>query len=180
MALTETADVAIPELAPLQRKFLAAGAIGALVSLAGWFFNPAAFFQAYLMGYMWCLGATLGCLALGMVHQLSGGAWGVVIRRPIGAASRVVPVLTALFLPIVVGMSHLYIWTHADVVARDEVLQHKHLYLTKPFFLARAALYFAVWNVVAYLLNSWSLEQDRTADPQIARKMQMTSAGGLL
>ena len=52
-----------------------------------------------------CLGVTLGCLALGMMHQLSGGAWGVVIRRPIGAASRVLPVMTALFLPIVLGMS---------------------------------------------------------------------------
>ena len=49
---------------------------------------------------MLVLGATLGCLALGMIHQLSGGAWGVVIRRLIGAASRVLPVLTLLFLPI--------------------------------------------------------------------------------
>jgi hypothetical protein len=180
MPLTQTADVAIPELAPLQRKLLAAGAVGAVVSLVGWLLNPPAFFQAYLMGYMWCLGATLGCLALGMVHQLSGGAWGVVIRRPIGAASRVLPVMTLLFLPIVFGMSHLYVWTHADVVAGDEMLHHKHLYLNTPFFLIRAAFYFAVWNAVAYFLNAWSLEQDRTADPRIARKMQMISAGGLV
>src|SRR5438093_3486618 len=127
MALTETADIAIPELARLQRKLLTAGAIGSLVSLVGLFVNPAAFFQAYLMAYMWCLGATLGSLALGMVHQLSGGAWGVVIRRPIGAASRVLPVMTLLFLPIVFGMGDLYSWTHPDVVARDEVLHHKQL-----------------------------------------------------
>src|ERR1700682_3620356 len=111
MPLTQTADAAIPELAPLQRKLLAAGAIGALLSLVGWFVNPDAFFHAYLMGYMWCLGATLGCLALGMVHQLSGGAWGVVIRRPIGAASRLLPVMTVLFLPIALGMNRLYVWT---------------------------------------------------------------------
>ena len=55
--------------------------------------------QSYLIGYMLCLGMTLGCLALGMVHQLSGGAWGVVLRRPIGAAARVLPVLTLLFIP---------------------------------------------------------------------------------
>ena len=95
------------------------------------------------MAYMFCLGVTLGCLALGMIHQLSGGAWGVVIRRPIGAASRVLPVLTLLFLPIALGMRHLYEWTHADVVAHDEVLQHKQLYLNTPFFLVRAAIYFA-------------------------------------
>jgi hypothetical protein len=176
----ETADRAIPELAGVQRRLFVIGAISGLVSLAGLLVDATAFLQAYLMAYMWCLGATLGCLALGMVHQLSGGAWGVVIRRPIGAASRVLPVMTVLFLPIVFGMGRLYSWTHADVVAHDEVLQHKHLYLNTPFFLIRAAIYFAVWNVTAYFLNAWSLEQDRTADPDIARKMQLTSAGGLL
>ena len=97
-----------------------------------------------------------------MIHQLSGGAWGVVIRRPIGAASRVLPVLTLLFLPIALGMHHLYEWTHADVVAHDEILQHKQLYLNTPFFLVRAALYFPSGTRSSYFLNRWSLEQDRT------------------
>ena len=77
-------------------------------------------------------------------------------------------------------MPHLYEWTHADVVARDEVLQHKQLYLNMPFFLVRAALYFVVWNALSYFLNAWSLEQDRTGDPRLARRMQMLSGGGLL
>src|SRR5947207_9125163 len=145
MALTETADVAIPELARHQRRFLLAAGAGALLSLIGAVIEPAQFFQSYLMAYMLCLGVTLGCLALGMVHQLSGSAWGVVIRRPIGAASRVLPVMTLLFLPIVLGMGHLYIWTHADIVAQDEALRHKQLYLNTPFFLVRAAIYFLIW-----------------------------------
>src|SRR5206468_2950336 len=162
------------------RRLLLAGGVLALLSLIGLITNPTQFFQSYLMAYMFVLGITLGCLALGMMHQLSGGAWGVVIRRPIGAASRVLPVMTALFLPIVLGMSHLYSWTHADIVARDEALQHKHLYLNTPFWIGRAALYFLVWNLTAYFLNAWSLEQDRTADPRIARRMQKLSAGGLV
>ena len=180
MRLTETADVAIPELARLQRRFLLAGGALGVVSLAGLVANPAQFFQSYLMAYMMCLGVTLGCFALGMVHQLSGGAWGVVIRRQIGAASRVLPVMTVLFLPIVFGMSHLYQWTHADIVAKDEALQHKQLYLNTPFWLVRAAIYFAAWNVIAYFLNAWSLQQDRTGDPRIPRRMQLLSAGGLV
>ena len=143
MALTETADVAIPELARHQRRLLLAAAAGGVLSLVGAVIEPAQFFQSYLMAYMLCLGVTLGCLALGMVHQLSGGAWGVVIRRPIGAASRVLPVMTLLFLPIVLGMRRLYPWLDAALVARDEALQHKHLYLNAPFFLIRAAVYFA-------------------------------------
>ncbi len=178
--LTQTADVAIPELAGLQRRLFVAGGVGAAVSLVGLLVDLRQFLQSYLMAYMLCLGVTLGCLALGMIHQLSGGAWGVVIRRPIGAATRVLPVMTLMFLPIALGMTRLYVWTNADLVAHDEVLQHKHLYLNIPFFLIRAAIYFLVWNGLSYLLNSWSLEQDRTADPRLARRMQILSGGGLV
>ena len=180
MVFEQTADALIPELRRHQRTLLTAGSAGLLLSAVGGAFNPTQFFQSYLMAYMFCLGATLGCLALGMVHQLSGGAWGVVLRRPIGAATRVLPIMTVLFLPIVLGMGHLYSWTHADVVARDEILQHKHLYLNTPFFLVRAAIYFAVWNGIAYFLNAWSLEQDQTGETRLSRRMQALSAGGLL
>ncbi len=178
--LTLTADAAIPALAGLQQRLLIAGTVGAAVSLAGAFLNARQFFQSYLMAYMLCLGVTLGCLALGMVHQLTGGAWGVVIRRPIGAATRVLPIMTVLFLPIVAGMRTLYPWTDANLVAADEMLQHKHLYLNVPFFLVRAAVYFGVWNLLTYLLNAWSLEQDQNPDPRLARRMQKLSAIGLL
>jgi hypothetical protein len=180
MAYTETADIAIPELAGLQRRCLMAGGTAAVVSLVGLILDPTQFLQSYLMAYMWALGATLGCLALGMVHQLSGGAWGVVIRRPIGAATRVLPVMTVLFLPIALGMSRLYTWTDAAALVGDEALQHKHVYLNTPFFLVRAAVYFLVWNSLSYFLNAWSLEQDRTGDDRLARRMEMLSAAGLV
>jgi hypothetical protein len=180
MTLQKTAGEQIPELAAIQRRCLIAGSAGAAVSAIGWFTNPTQFFQSYLMAYMLVLGASLGCLALAMIHQLSGGGWGVLVRRPMGAAARVLPVLTALFVPIALGMPHLYEWTHADVVAHDEVLQHKQLYLNTTFFLVRAAIYFGVWNLISYLLNTWSLEQDRTGDPRLSKRMQFVSGIGLV
>ena len=180
MVLNRTAEQDIPELATYQRQFLLAGAAGAVVSLIGYFVNPKQFFQSYLMAYMFVLGLTLGSLAIAMIHQLSGGAWGVVIRRQMGAASRVLPILTVLFLPIVLGMPYLYEWTHADIVNADPVLLGKSAYLNTPFFLIRAAIYFAGWNAVSYLLNKWGLEQDQTGDPEYARRMQKLSGGGLL
>jgi hypothetical protein len=176
----QTADVAIPELAGVQRRCFVAGAAGAVLSIVGAALNLDQFLQSYLMAFLFCLGVTLGCLALGMMHQLSGGAWGVVLRRPIGAAARVLPLLTVLFLPILLGVHRLYIWSHADVVAADEVLRHKELYLNVPFWIVRAGVYFAVWNALSFVLNRWSLQQDQTADPALARRMQMVSAGGLV
>jgi hypothetical protein len=182
MVIEQTAGELIPELERYQLPLIAAGIAGMIIAatasaLTG---DMQQFYQSYLIGYMLCLGVTLGCLALGMVHQLSGGAWGVVLRRPIGAAARVLPILTLLFIPIIAGMGHLYIWTHADVVAADEALRHKQLYLNTPFFIVRAVLYFLVWNGVSFFLNRWSLEQDRTGDPRIARSMQRLSAAGLV
>jgi len=178
--LARTADVAIPELAGLQRRLLTIGAIAGVVSLVGVFLNLKQFLQSYLTAYMLCLGVTLGCLALGMMHQLSGGAWGVLIRRPIGAATRVLPIMTLLFVPILLGMRLLYPWTNADLVAHDAALQHKHLYLNTPFFVIRAVVYFVVWNALTWFLNAWSLEQDRNPDPELARRMQKLSAVGLV
>ena len=45
------------------------------------------FLQAYLAAYTFWLGVALGSMALLMVQHLSGGAWGVVIRRPLEAAT---------------------------------------------------------------------------------------------
>jgi hypothetical protein len=77
-------------------------------------------------------------------------------------------------------MRHLYVWTDASLVASDDVLRAKHLYLNTPFFLIRAAFYFLVWNAIVYFLNAWSLEQDRTGAPGLSRRMQRLSGGGLV
>ncbi|MGE3958997.1 MAG: hypothetical protein AB7H96_19950 [Vicinamibacterales bacterium] len=180
MALRETADQLIPELAQKQRTFLLAGAAGLVVSAVGYATNPAQFFPAYLLAYMLVLGLSLGALAFSMVHQLSGGAWGVVSRQSLGAASRVLPYLTLLFIPIILGMHHLYEWTHEDVVANDPILQGKAAYLNTNFFIIRAVIYFAVWNALAFLMNKWSKEQDETANPELPLRMQRLSSGGLL
>lgn len=138
------------------------------------------FYEAYLVAYVFWTGVALGSLALLMVHHLTGGAWGVVIRRPLEAATRTLPVMAVLFLPIVFGMGHLYHWTHADAVAADPMLQAKAPYLNTPFFLGRQVFYFAVWVGLAMLLNKWSAEQDRTGDPALADRMMRLSGGGLL
>src|SRR5258708_39230966 len=81
MVLRETADELIPELARYQRTLLASGAAGLLLAAIAGALNPTQFFQSYLMAYMFCLGAPLGCLARGLVHQLSGAAWRAGLRR---------------------------------------------------------------------------------------------------
>lgn len=180
MTLPTTGNEMVPELKTVQARLLTFGAVGAAACGVGLLLNPAQFVRSLLPAYMWLLSLTLGSLALAMVHQISGGAWGVVIRRILGAATRTLPLLTVLFIPIALGLRALYPWADAAHVADDPILRWKQPYLNVPFFLLRAAIYFAIWNGLAFFLNKWSVEQDTTGDPTIPRKMQVLSAGGLL
>jgi hypothetical protein len=163
-----------------RRPVMLAGIAGLVLSAIGLLVDREQFFRSYLVGYMFWLGIALGSMALCMVHHMSGGAWGLVIRRIFEASSRTLPVLALLFIPIAFGMHDLYPWTHADHVQHDAVLQHKAAYLNVPFFLARAAFYFAAWIVLAWQLNRWSREQDEGDVVGSTRKMQLLSGGGLV
>jgi hypothetical protein len=164
----------------LQRLGTMAAVAGLILAAVGFAMGGLErFYQAYLVAYTFWLGVALGSLALLMVQHLTGGAWGVVIRRPLEAAVSTLPVMALLFLPIVPGMHDLYHWTHPEALS-DPVIAAKAAYLNTPFFLLRAAFYFAVWVGIGQLLLKWSREQDATGDPVFASKLTFLSAGGLL
>ncbi|MFN2444468.1 MAG: hypothetical protein ABR606_02580 [Vicinamibacterales bacterium] len=170
--------------AGLQRKGTIAAVIGLV--LAGLGFVLAGehgldrFFEAYLVAYTFWMGIALGSMALLMVQHLTGGAWGIVIRRPLEAATGTLPFMAALFIPILLGMGHLYHWTDREVVATDEVIRNKEAYLNVPFFIARQAVYFLIWTTMGTLLRRWSVEHDRTGDPALLSKLGRLSGGGLV
>ncbi len=169
-----------PDFRQGRQRLLAVGVIGLAVCAIGAFIDPRQFFFSYLTAFMFWLGIALGCMAIVMLHHLSGGAWGLVIRRVLEAGTRTLPLMALLFVPIAFGARSLYEWARPEVIAADEVLKEKSLYLNVPFFLARAVLYFSIWAGLAYFLNRWSLEQDRTAEPRIARRLQLLSSGGIV
>lgn len=164
----------------IQNRSLIVGALGLVLCLVGLFFNPDQFFQSYLFAYLFWLGMGLGCLAIVMVHHLTSGAWGVVMRRLLESGAMTLPLMALLFIPLAFGLSHLYIWARPEAVAADEALQHKSAYLNVPFFLVRAAFYFIAWAAVAFTLNRWSLAQDRIEKIDWTPRLKRLSAGGLL
>ena len=161
-------------------RFLIAGIAGAILLLIGAFFSPDQFFRSYLWSYMFYIGLALGCMAVAMLQYLTGGAWGLVIRRLAESGTRTLPLLVLLFIPIAIGIPRLYEWSHAEAVARDELLRHKSVYLNVPFFLIRAAVYFAGWIAFSYFLNKWSRQQDETGGEPIYRRLQLISGPGLV
>jgi hypothetical protein len=164
----------------VQRSALIAGVVGLVLSAIGWVVTPDQFFRSYLLGFLYWFGIAMGSMAILMIHHIAGGAWGAVIRRVLESSIGTIPLLAVLFLPIAFGIHHLFEWSHADVVAKDAVLQAKAAYLNTPFFLVRAVFYFVVWIVLAALFRRWSLEQDRDADPRVTLRMELLSRGGLV
>jgi hypothetical protein len=130
------------------------------------------------VAYTYWLGIGLGCLVLLMVQFLTGGAWGMLIRRVLEAGSRTLPVLALLFAPILMGMSELYSWT--DETTQDERIRHKQVYLNLTFFMVRAAIYWLCWLGLAYWLNKWSSDESAPSNEVRNRRRQILSAGGLV
>jgi hypothetical protein len=160
-----------------QRWCIMAAAAAGIACLAGAFLWTDQFFRSWLMAWLLFLGLALGSMSIEMLHFLTGGRWGFVIRPPMEAAARTLPVLVILFLPVLLGMYHLYPWTDTAVVASDAVLQHKRPYLNVPFFLVRTAIYFTVWIGGTVLMTRWSAQQN---DVRKYRAIRSLSAVGLI
>ena len=127
--------------------------------------------RSWLMGYMICFGFAVGGMALLMVQYLSGGKWGLLIRRPLEAMSRTLPLVALFFLPIGFGMKRLYLWARiSDPVQalKDNLINREqaHAIAWKRPMLSihsvwiQTIICFAIWFLFMYLLNRWSLQRD--------------------
>jgi len=166
----------------IYQRSLGVGLLFGFLSLLAAFWKPTQeqFFHSYLLGFMLWLGVTLGSMAFLMIQHLTGGKWGMVIRRQLEAAMKTLPLMAALFLPIIAGMPHLYgTWLHPDP-------RNKHLkelsqsYLTHNGYIVRAFVYFAIWLGIAFILSRWSAEQDNPPVQNLSPRFRKIAAPGLI
>jgi hypothetical protein len=160
----------------------AAVAVAALALTAlGAAADPRRALAAYLVAFAYWLGIALGALILlGALHAAKA-RWPVVLRRFLETIPQVIPLFALLFLPIALGLRHLYAW--ADPVGLTgellHAVEHKRAWLEPRFFLARAALYFAVWIAVARLLRAWSVRQDAEGGHALTLRQRRLGAASL-
>lgn len=169
-----------PSAGRFQQLALIVGVVFTVVFAIGFFVDRAQFFHSYLFAFSFWVGISVGSLALLMLQHMTGGGWGLVIRRVLEAGTRTLPLMLILFVPIVVGAHWIYPWTHAEEMAKNAALTEKAKYLNLSFFTVRAAIYFAIWLALAYFLNRWSLMQDKTADRQPTKRMRVISGPGMV
>ena len=178
--LIRQSEALSPQLEAKQKKALAVGVVGGALTIVGYLTDDH-FFQSYLLAFIYWISLTLGCLAVLMLHHLAGGRWGFATRRVFEAGTQTLPWMLVLGLPVLLGIHELYHWSHPEAVATDEVLQQKSGYLNTTFFIVRFFIYFAIWGILAFLLNSWSAQQDLAAnDTSPTRRMQVLSGPGMV
>ena len=190
-AATPHLDLTAPEVVrKISQRSLVIGVVFALISGALALLRPDEFYRAYLLGFMCWLGVALGSMAIVMIRHLTGGGWGTVIRRILGAAMRTLPVLAILFIPIIiaVGQHRIYPWAMPlesiqDTHIREHLEKHSFIkasYLNFSGFFIRAIIYFAIWNVLSFLLSKWSKQTDHAGAPDNSGRFKAVAGPGLI
>jgi hypothetical protein len=170
------------------RLALIVGLIASVVALFIAFTSPATFFRGYLVSFMDWLGVCLGSMAIVMVRHMTGGGWGTVIRRILGASMRTLPLMILLFIPIALGVRYLYPWAiPVDSIADPAIREHldKHSFILRDYlnyhgFVTRAFVYFAIWFILQYLLSKFSFEHDKPPFADTSNRFKMVSAPGII
>ena len=163
-----------------RKKALVCGLVAAAFAILGLFLDHDQFFRSYLLAFVYWVSLSLGSLLLLMTHHLAGGRWGFAIRRLLEGGTRTLLLMFVLGIPVLLGIHELYEWSHEDVVAGDEILQKKAVFLNPTFFVIRYVIYFLIWGAMAALLNRWTAEQDSTTETSPTRRMQILSGPGVI
>ena len=134
--------------------------------------------RAYLLGYMICFSFAGGGLAMLMLQYVSGGKWGLILRRPLEAMTRTIWLVGLMFVPIIFLWKHLYQWAafptagavaqalsnHAVSLEQAMTLNAKRAMLNPGAAIFQTVVIFAILGLFTFLLNKWSLQRD--ADPE--------------
>lgn len=140
--------------------------LGVVLIAVGYMVEPERAAFDNIIGYLFLVSIAVGSVFLLGLEHLSGAVWSVPLRRVTEFIAGLVYLLPLAALPVLFNLQDVFHWTHAETLAADEVLAGKAPYLNVPFFIARFAVFSALWILFAWLFSRFSLRQDATKDPK--------------
>ena len=163
---------------------LAAGLIGLIVTLAIILLASTAeskgiYLRSYLVGFIFWFNMAAGCIFWLMVNHLSGGAWGVMIRRVCEAGSKMMVWSLIFLIPMILGMKYVYPWAMPNALD-DHIIAQKAALLNLNSYYIRLVVYAVIWGFLAFRISALSSKQDKGIDPKLTISMKRLSAVGLL
>ena len=151
-------------------------------------------YRAWLLGLMLTFGFSCGGLTLLMVQYVTGGKWGLLLRRPLEAMSRTLPLVFVYWVGLGLVVKKLYLWAQFSdgaaalkqgLINEEEAhaIDWKHPMLNITAFWVTGLVCFAIWGWYVFRLNTLSLkrEQDSPANtPYWIKKFENISGPGIL
>ena len=134
--------------------------------------NPKQFFFSWLVSFLFFLSLALGGLFFVLIQYAAQGGWGIVVRRIGETVFATIPMMAVLFIPVWVGLHHLFEWSVPGAAEHDALLRWKAPYLNVPFFLIRALFFFVIWSVIALMYYRGSSGQDVTGDSAVTARLR--------
>jgi len=163
----------------LANKAIVVALVAAVVSVIAGFADVDHLLRAYLTGWLYWLSLTLGCFGLMLLHNLTGGKWGIATRPYIRAGAATLPLMALAFIPIALGAERIFPWANEEIASHDPIIQNKSWFLNLPGFYVRAIVYFAVWIGYWLLIRSMNARVERTGNPKTASWARLFSGHGI-
>jgi hypothetical protein len=154
--------------------------------------------RGWVLGMMLTFGWSVGGLALLMVQYCSGGKWGLLLRRPLEAMTRTLPLVFGYWVVVALGQSRLYQWANHAIVdndfklgritadqveAIDHSIQFKHPMLNTGMFWIAGIVCFLIWGFYTWRLNGMGLRRDADSPantPWWIKKLENLSGPGIV
>ncbi len=171
------AEPIVQRLNSIQRGAIVVAAVGILFGLFGVFIDTDHWFRTYLLAYSFWLDLALGCLGILFLTNLVESRWGFAAQRIMAAGARTIPLMAALFLPILLGLSRIYPWAANPAT---EFKYGEDYYFVGGFFVVRAVIYFVIWSGLAYIVSQWLYRSDANEDQGLLRRSQRLSMLGMI
>jgi hypothetical protein len=167
-------------------RWLMGGGIGGLLlvilTLVGAAFDPRQAFYSYLVGFAYWAGIAMAAVILLMIMHATHARWVTVLRRPLEAMAASVPLFVLLFIPLAIGLKHVYVWVDPPESLGHEALKliaHKKAYLNPTGFIVRGLVYLALAAFFGWRLFGWSVRQDSAGGVALTQRQRNLAAGGL-
>jgi hypothetical protein len=156
------------------------------------------FFRAWVVGLVLTFGFSCGGLTLLMLQYVTGGKWGLLLRRPLEAMSRTLPLVFLYWIGLGFMVKRLYMWanpglvdediskgllSHEQVLAIRHAIEWKHPMLNVQTYWIVGLICFAIWGFYTWRLNTLSLvrEKDTLANtPYWIKKFENISGFGIV
>ncbi|HLW10727.1 MAG TPA: hypothetical protein VKX35_10025 [Fermentimonas sp.] len=123
---------------------------------------------AVYVGCIFFMLIAVGVFTFNQIQYAASAGWSPVLFRVMEALSAyMLPGSVIFFLLLLASsmhLNHLFIWMDADVVANDPIIAAKTGYLNVPFFLIRALIFLAGWNIFRYFSRKNSIALDESGD----------------